>query len=64
MLECITSREVLTPDQLDELGEEIATFAARIDIAEHALLTRLRVFDAHEAIWHGPARDVSRVRTG
>jgi hypothetical protein len=30
-------------------GEEIATFTTRIDVAEHALLTRLRVFDAHEA---------------
>ncbi|MFO7565476.1 MAG: DUF222 domain-containing protein [Enhygromyxa sp.] len=39
----------LTPEQLDTLGEEIATFSTRIDIAEHALLTRLRVFDAHEA---------------
>ncbi|WP_181233426.1 DUF222 domain-containing protein, partial [Enhygromyxa salina] len=39
----------MTSDQLEALGEEIATFAARIDIAEHALLTRLRLFDAHEA---------------
>ncbi|MFO7566197.1 MAG: DUF222 domain-containing protein [Enhygromyxa sp.] len=39
----------LTLEQLDTLGEEIATFATRIDAAEHALLTRLRVFDAHEA---------------
>ncbi|MFO7561988.1 MAG: DUF222 domain-containing protein [Enhygromyxa sp.] len=39
----------LTPEQLDSLGEEIATFATRINVAEHALLTRLRVFDAHEA---------------
>jgi hypothetical protein len=41
--------ESLTPEQLDALGEEIATFATRIDVAEHALLTRLRVFDTHEA---------------
>jgi hypothetical protein len=40
---------LLTPDQLDALGDEIASFAVRIDIAEHALLTRLRLFDAHEA---------------
>ena len=39
----------LTPDQLDALADEIATFAARVDVAEHALLTRLRLFDAHEA---------------
>jgi len=39
----------MSPDQLEALGEEIATFAARIDVAQHALLTRLRVFDAHEA---------------
>jgi hypothetical protein len=38
-----------SPEQLDALGDEIATFAARIDVAEHALITRLRVFDAHEA---------------
>jgi hypothetical protein len=39
----------MTPDQLDALGEEIATFAARIDVAEHALITRLRLFDEHDA---------------
>jgi hypothetical protein len=39
----------LTPEQLDTLGEEIAAFATRIDVAEHALLTRLRTFDAHKA---------------
>jgi hypothetical protein len=39
----------MTPDQLESLGDEIATFAARIDVAEHALITRLRVFDAHDA---------------
>jgi hypothetical protein len=41
--------ESMTPNQLDALGDEIATFAARIDVAEHALITRLRLFDAHEA---------------
>jgi hypothetical protein len=41
--------EPMRPDQLDVLADEIATFAARIDVAEHALITRLRVFDAHEA---------------
>jgi hypothetical protein len=52
MLEDAVSRD-LTSAQLDTLGDEIATFAARIDVAEHALITRLRAFDAHEA-W-GPA---------
>jgi hypothetical protein len=47
--EIVESRGSLTSDQLEALGDEIATFAARIDVAEHALLTRLRVFDAHEA---------------
>jgi hypothetical protein len=46
----------LTLEQLDTLGEEIATFATRIDIAEHALLTRLRIFDAHEAWGNQGAR--------
>jgi hypothetical protein len=41
--------ESMTPGQLEALGDEIATFAARIDVAEHALITRLRAFDAHEA---------------
>jgi hypothetical protein len=49
MLECAASADEMSPDQLEALGEEIATFAARIDVAEHALLTRLRVFDAYEA---------------
>jgi hypothetical protein len=43
------SDETLTRDQLEAIGEEIATFAARIDVAEHALIERLQVFDAHEA---------------
>ncbi len=38
-----------TREELEALGEEIATFAARIDVARHALLTRPRNFDAHEA---------------
>src|SRR5690606_266407 len=41
---------------LDSLGEEIATFSTRIDVVEHALLTRLRVFDAHEAWGNQGAR--------
>jgi hypothetical protein len=49
MSENPTSLDSMTPDQLEALGEEIATFAARIDIAEHALITRLRTFDRHEA---------------
>jgi hypothetical protein len=48
MLEDAVSRD-LTIVQLEALGDEIATFAARIDVAEHALITRLRAFDAHEA---------------
>jgi hypothetical protein len=44
--------ESMTPTQLEALGDEITTFAARIDVAEHALITRLRTFDAHE-VW-GP----------
>jgi hypothetical protein len=41
--------ELMTAAELEALGDEIATFAARIDVAEHALITRLRAFDAHEA---------------
>jgi hypothetical protein len=40
--------ETMTIDELEALGEEIATFAARIDVATHALITRLRTFDEHE----------------
>jgi hypothetical protein len=47
---------ILTPEQLEALGEEIAAFSTRIDVAEHALLTRLRTFDAHEAWGHQGAR--------
>ena len=39
----------LTVEQLEAIADEIASFAARIDVAKHALLTRLRVFDANEA---------------
>jgi hypothetical protein len=46
----------LTPEQLEALGEEIAAFSTRIDVAEHALLTRLRTFDTHEAWGHQGAR--------
>ena len=60
MLEDAISRD-LTTAQLEALGDEIATFAARIDVAEHALITRLRVFDAHEA-WARP--DSNRARSG
>ena len=49
VLEHVDQCESMTPTQLDALGEEIATFAARIDVAEHALITRLRLFDEHEA---------------
>ncbi|PRP92837.1 hypothetical protein ENSA5_46690 [Enhygromyxa salina] len=42
----------LTPEQVESLADEIATFAARVDVAKHALLTRLRVFDRCEA-WGG-----------
>ena len=37
-----------TADQLEALADEIATFSARVDVAEHALLTRLRLFDRHD----------------
>ncbi|MFO7563035.1 MAG: DUF222 domain-containing protein [Enhygromyxa sp.] len=46
----------MSSDQLDALADEIATFAARIDVAEHALITRLRLFDAHEAWGRAGAR--------
>jgi hypothetical protein len=39
----------LTVEQLEAIADEIASFAARIDVAKHALLARLRVFDASEA---------------
>src|SRR5690554_252274 len=49
MLEVASPHEPMTSDQLEDLADQIATFAARIDVAEHALITRLRIFDAHEA---------------
>ena len=42
------SDESMSNEQLEALGEEIATFAARVDVATHALITRLRTFDQHE----------------
>jgi hypothetical protein len=39
---------VMTRDQLVGLGEEIAELSLRIDIAQHALFTHLRQFDAHD----------------
>lgn len=48
MFNCSDMGDSPTPDQLDALADEIATFAARVDIAEHALLTRLRLFDSHD----------------
>lgn len=47
MIDSAESSESPTPAQLDVIGEEIATFAARINIARHAMLTRLRAFDSH-----------------
>ncbi|WP_052546438.1 HNH endonuclease signature motif containing protein [Enhygromyxa salina] len=52
MSDAATLHDSLNQEQLQAIGDEIATFAARIDVAEHALITRLRVFDAHEA-WGG-----------
>ncbi|WP_146662690.1 DUF222 domain-containing protein, partial [Enhygromyxa salina] len=52
MSDAATLQDSLSQEQLQAIGDEIATFAARIDVAEHALITRLRVFDAHEA-WGG-----------
>jgi hypothetical protein len=61
MSEIAIQRDAMTPDQLEALGEEIATFAARIDVAEHALITRLRLFDEHDA-WANAG--FCHVRTG
>ena len=47
MLEVTESDARMTSDQLEDLADQIATFAARIDVAEQALMTRLRIFDAH-----------------
>ena len=43
------NEEVLAAADLHALGERIAGFAARIDVAEHALIHDLQVFDRHEA---------------
>jgi hypothetical protein len=44
--------ESMSKAQLKSLGEEIATFAARVDVATHALIAKLRQFDAHEGHAH------------
>jgi hypothetical protein len=44
----VANVEQLDVEQLEALGEAIASFAVRIDVAEYALLTQLRRFDAHE----------------
>jgi hypothetical protein len=48
MVEAAASPEQLGVEQLEALGEAIASCAVRIDVAEHALLTKLRRFDAHD----------------
>jgi hypothetical protein len=40
--------ESMSKEQLHALGEKIATFAAKLDVATHALITQLREFDEHE----------------
>jgi hypothetical protein len=40
--------ESMSKEQLHALGEKIATFAAKLDVATHALITQLRQFDEHE----------------
>jgi hypothetical protein len=45
------AEESLSPTEVEELGEQIAEAAAAIDAACHALLTRLRTFDAAGG-WH------------
>ena len=45
----VEGSEALDAAALEALGEAIATCSARVDVAEHALLTKLAVFDAHEA---------------
>lgn len=49
MMNVVIQERPLPLAQLEILADEIATFAARVDVARHALLTRLRVFDAHES---------------
>jgi hypothetical protein len=51
--------EIAGRQELDALEEEIATFVARIDQCEHALLTRLREFDARQG-WVGRSTSCAR----
>jgi hypothetical protein len=48
MSQASETAESMSKEQLEALGEEIATFAARVDVATHALITKLRKFDEHE----------------
>jgi hypothetical protein len=41
-------RIVMTRERLDELAKQIAEFSLHIDLAQHALFTHLREFDAHD----------------
>ncbi|WP_052552255.1 hypothetical protein [Enhygromyxa salina] len=49
LADAATLHDSFSQEQLQAIDDEIATFAARIDVAEHALITRLRVFDDYEA---------------
>ena len=44
----VPASQPLSPEACHALGEEIATFAARVDVAMHAMLTHLRRFDGAE----------------
>ena len=46
------NQEVLSRVECEELGEEIATFATRVNVALHAMLSRLRRFDAVQGWGH------------
>jgi hypothetical protein len=48
MSQASATAESMSKEELEALGEEIATFAARVDVATHALITKLRQFDEHE----------------
>jgi hypothetical protein len=48
MPQASATAESMSNKELEALGDEIATFAARVDVATHALLERLRRFDEHE----------------
>lgn len=39
---------VVTREQLDAIGQDIANLSLRIDVAKHELLTQLRKFDKHD----------------